>query len=454
MTKNHKNIGLYLYLLCVSVYLLLKSSSLLAIDGYLRFALTESLVERCSVSSYGTGLPAQSVLQIPLYLIGRAVEDFGCFQGRNNAREFFVGLLNTFITSLSVVLFFIVSLKLGFQKKSALVLALLFAFASTAFLYARFNSNEPTVCLFLLGLYFAILNLKEKSSWGNALFLAIMLFCLICSHYGMIPVALAAGVLVILKRKALGLKESQLFAIIALSVVALFLCAAYNDARYGSFWLTGYENQRFSTPTFTGLYGLLFSPGKSLFLYDPLVLLSLFWFGKFFRREGNTWSAFFVIAIPLYRLALYAHWHAGFGSMAWSSRRFLPVLPFVLIPLGVMLDRFNKLGKCKRVVIIAIITFSVLVQLLSIAVHYKHYWLTMGFDEWMPYARHFFSFTDGPLVGQFRILIEAFSHPEYFDFFWISQFPAHPFAVSGAIIALFSIMVVSIFSLKKSFHRT
>jgi len=452
MTKIDKNIALYLYLLCASVYLLSKSSSLLAIDGRIRFALTESLVERYSVSSYGTGLPAQSVLQIPLYLVGKTIKDVGCFQGRDNAREFFVGLLNSFITPISVVLLFAVSLKLGFQKRTALTLALLFAFATTAFLYARFNGNEPTLCLFLLGTYFAILNLKEKMSWRNVLFLAGMLFSLILSHYGIIPVALAAGLLVILKRKDLSLKKIHQIAIIAIMIGALFLCAWYNHARYSSFWLTGYESQKFSTPTFIGICGLLFSPGKSVFLYDPLILLSLFWFGKFFRTKKDVWSIYFIIIIPLYRLMVYAHWHSAFGSFTWGSRRFLPVLPFLLLPFGVAVEKYFSLKRWKKILIIAVIVLSTLIQLLAISVHWKYYWISIGPDRWWPYLRRIFSFTDGPLVGQVRILIEAFSRPEYFDFFWISQFQAHPLVVSGALIALFSVMAVSILGLKKSFR--
>ena len=64
-------------------------------------------------------------------------------------------------------------------------------------------------------------------------------------------------------------------------LVAILLVGAYNAVRFGSPAETGYGEtaQAFTTPLYIGLYGLLLSPGKSVFLYAPILLAAIFgWF--------------------------------------------------------------------------------------------------------------------------------------------------------------------------------
>jgi len=71
-------------------------------------------------------------------------------------------------------------------------------------------------------------------------------------------------------------RRARDLAIFALPVL-LFLALAlgYNFMRFGSLFQTGYGGMAvFSTPLLVGLYGLLFSAGKSLFLYAPIVALA------------------------------------------------------------------------------------------------------------------------------------------------------------------------------------
>ncbi|MEA3506801.1 MAG: glycosyltransferase family 39 protein [Elusimicrobiota bacterium] len=358
--------------------------------------------------------------------------------------------MNSLVTPLSVVCLFGIALRLNFKSRTALILALLFAFNTTAFLYARFNGNEPHLSLLLLGSFYFILRLKEKVSWGNVICLGLIISFLIMDHYAAIPLAFITVSLIFIRRKELELTRYHLFAILFMFLSSLLFCFYYNFARYGSPFITGYDGQNLSTPVYAGLFGLLFSPGKSVFLYNPLILLSLFWFRRFFRGRKNIWLYYFIIFIPLYRLLLYAHWHDWHGGLGWSSRRLLPVIPFLILPLGAALENFTSLKKYKKILIVFTIFASFLIQLLSIVVHYKYYWIAIVGDMAGLYLSRFFSFIDGPFVGQIKILVSAFSQPRYFDCFWVRQFSSHPLGVSLSILILLSIMIISIFNLKKS----
>ncbi|HEV2125769.1 MAG TPA: phospholipid carrier-dependent glycosyltransferase, partial [Chloroflexota bacterium] len=62
-------------------------------------------------------------------------------------------------------------------------------------------------------------------------------------------------------------------------------------------WRGGLERGWLDFPLWSGLYGLLISPGKSLFLYSPPLLLALVGAVLFFRRHRE--RAFIFLALPL-----------------------------------------------------------------------------------------------------------------------------------------------------------
>ncbi len=103
---------------------------------------------------------------------------------------------------------------------------------------------------------------------------------------------------------------------------------------------TGYEKEPgFTTPLFEGLGGLLFSPGKSLFLFAPPLLLVPLGLWLTYRRgllSGRV-AAVLVAAQTLASLLFNATWWAWTGNFAWGPRLIMPVLPLLawtLAPVG------------------------------------------------------------------------------------------------------------------------
>lgn len=459
--KRAKNLtgNAWLFCLCASVYLLVKSNNLLAIDGTCRFQLTENLVERGSFTPACRFLPAQSILQAPLYLAGKAFGNLMAREMQIPAREFFVGCFNSLIAPFAALLLFRIALRLRFRERVALGLALIFSFTTAVFHYARFNSNEPLLTVLLLSPFYFILCLREERGWRNLVLLGVALAFLIIDNYGMFPVALVTTALILFRNRDFKLSRPQCAVLLLMVATAVAFSSYYNHVCYGSPWMTGYQGQGRSTPGWDGLYGLLLSPGKSFFLYNPVLLLSLFWMGRFLRRNRDFWLRYFMIYVPLYFLALYSclaglHscWIGWSGGWVWGPRYLVPILPFLILPLGVALERYGSIGIWGKALFTTVVAASFIVQLVSIVVHYQYYWITIENWRTAPFYWRYFSLTEGPFVGQFRVLREALSsHPEYFDFCWAKQFSRYPVAVSLSVGGLIIVLTLSIIGLRKSF---
>ncbi len=112
------------------------------------------------------------------------------------------------------------------------------------------------------------------------------------------------------------------------------LTLAHNWLRFQSLSEQGYPGEGFTGPIAQGLYGLLLSPGKSVFLYAPLMLalpLALVPFARRFPRE-----ALFVAALSLITLLESAAWWMWWGGWGWGPRFLVPLMPFWVLALGML----------------------------------------------------------------------------------------------------------------------
>jgi len=110
----------------------------------------------------------------------------------------------------------------------------------------------------------------------------------------------------------------------------------YNHVRFGDFLNQGYTaladgELGFNVPLASGVYGLLFSSGKSVFQYAP-VLLAAVWAVPYFWRERR--RDLWLIAIPsLVTLGVIGKWWAWSGDWGWGPRLLLPVVPLACLPI-------------------------------------------------------------------------------------------------------------------------
>lgn len=127
------------------------------------------------------------------------------------------------------------------------------------------------------------------------------------------------------------------------------------------------------------MFGLLFSPGIGLFIFAPILFTSIISFFDFYKK--NKFECFFFLGI----ITIFVVWFAGFwapwhGLQGWSARYMLPIIPFLLIPLGASLEiRRGKLFFTSLIILGVIGIFfnlSYLVQDVS-----WYVWGLMGYTD-------------------------------------------------------------------------
>jgi hypothetical protein len=111
---------------------------------------------------------------------------------------------------------------------------------------------------------------------------------------------------------------------IAIAIGGILL-AAYNWARFGSTLNFGYPEGNLSVPFFTGLHAMFLSPGRSLFVYSPILLLAIP--GAWFFLQRQRWLTIFCLFVVLSYAAIVASWGPLGWGLSWGMRLMTPTLP-------------------------------------------------------------------------------------------------------------------------------
>jgi drug/metabolite transporter superfamily protein YnfA len=134
-----------------------------------------------------------------------------------------------------------------------------------------------------------------------------------------------------------GFRPTPLLAMLVGAAIGVAPLLAYNDIAFGSPLEQGYGIKTFATPIQTGLYGLLASPSRGLFVYTPYVIFAFLALLKAWRWPGEVagrlrgLSLAWIVALVAY--AMYSEWWGGrvFGSRFLDD--FAPIL-FVALAWG------------------------------------------------------------------------------------------------------------------------
>ncbi|MCP3904747.1 MAG: hypothetical protein GY715_14060 [Planctomycetes bacterium] len=181
---------------------------------------------------------------------------------------------------------------------------------------------------------------------------------------------------------------------VAAGVVVVATVPLYNWIRFGNALDTGYGRYYeafggvFSTDLLTGLRGHLLSPGKSVFLYVPwLVLLPPALLMPGVRRRLGRLGVALLVMIALH-LLIYSKFIFWAGAFGWSVRFHVSIMPLLFVPIAVWLDRAT-LKRGVRVALVLLATASVLIQLAGRALndgleHRQHPEYYTGPDNLIP----------------------------------------------------------------------
>ncbi|HNT33494.1 MAG TPA: hypothetical protein PKH07_00675, partial [bacterium] len=310
--------GILIFLFALSLYVFTMGGRIYSPDCEIMFRTTESIVERFETSieplmgfatrqsadgrEYAQYGIAQSVLAVPFYLAGKAlsaVVDESFLQTLREdtiqyyplslsayTKRFGVSFYNLFVTALTVTLVYFLTRGIYRCEKMGIFCALLYGIGTVAWPQSKPFFSEATAAFFLL-LCFAV-QCGDCLKGQHFLLAGFALGMALLTRVDSVVAFPALGLFALLRAFETGMRRgadtrTALLRIVAFAlpvILALVFIAGYNHFRFGSFTATGYEDQEegiaFETPILVGLYGQLFSAGKGLFVYSPVLIL-LFW---------------------------------------------------------------------------------------------------------------------------------------------------------------------------------
>lgn len=441
------HIALFLFLL--AIYLLTYTPRINSSDGLAMFATAESLARRGALdieqirwlglqqgafgldgllySRKGIGVP---VGLLPLTWLGLATPWFGPVGASL--------LFNAIVTALTAVLLSAYLRALNFSRRTGILVALIFGLATLAWPYAKSLFSDPFSGLLLLATALALLKFKQRTgaekqrSSGAKLFSPALTYPLlaglllgwnIATRYAEALFVPVFGLLLLyylftIYNLQFTIYDSKLaipplLAFTTPLVIIGLGLLAFNLSRYGDPLNTGYlPNETFSAIWWEGVLGQLLSPGRGLLLYCPVLILSLWGIAPFFRRFPA--EAIAALSVILIHLLLYGKWFMWHGGYAWGPRFMVPTLPFWALFLAPVVEqilhessgRRSVVGsRLFRVALLLLVAFSLVPQLLAVAIDFAPFQNTL-LDTGLPlFARQtFFDPQYAALLGAWRFI--------------------------------------------------
>jgi len=150
------------------------------------------------------------------------------------------------------------------------------------------------------------------------------------------------------------------FQLVAAAVPSIALVGWSDWIRYHSLFNHGYDGEQFSNPLLVGLYGILLSSGKSIFLFSPPLILGVLGWRVFAQRDRLRSDAWLFLSIAVAQLILFAKWWDWSSDDAWGVRFVIPGVLLMCIPLVAILAR--------RKLVIPLVGAGIAIQLLAVLV--------------------------------------------------------------------------------------
>lgn len=350
-------------------------------------------------SWYGIG---QSLLMLPADLVGTWIAHWPIFSGYEDdpaVRSIFVSYTtNILLNVLTALISFRLLRQLTFSVKETVAGVLALMFCTTHLHYTQnLQENNYIMLLTLVGFSYQYEWLRtgnRRALWIGSGALGLNLLTRVTTALDLT----AAGIflLAVLWFERVQVRElwkrALAYCQVAIPVYTVFAVAerAYSFYRFGS-WTQTYipifarvsreqdptlpSNFPWSTPFHQGVLGALFKPEKSIFLFDPLLILALLLVAMLWRRLGVEVRAYIVSSLSLLigYICFYARYTYWAGDFAWGDRYVSTAVEMVaLLSLPLLLRYRANLGSWVWNVGIVFIAISFIIQLASLA-----FWLPL-----------------------------------------------------------------------------
>ena len=313
------------------------------------------------------------------------------------------------VSGLLVALFYLFERGLGATRRSALIAAGLLGATTYVACHAVFFLRHTTEALAVLG-SFAALHTWRRG--GRLRWLAIGSLCASLLVLIRVPAVVAgpalAGYLLWTLRERARREDAPPWprmlaaaALPALAIAAIHM--GVNFLKWGT-WIASpmlAQSPLLRGSLLQGLHGLLLSPGASVFVYSPLLLLLPLTLPDFARRQrAECVTAVAIVASFLALCGPFLFWHG-----LWSSpgpRYLFVATPLLMLPLGPWLDGARRAWQWLLLAGLALA--GLVVQIGLLAAHWRRTVVLMGYQDEIATVPFLFDAARSPIVGCLRSL--------------------------------------------------
>lgn len=306
----------------------------------------------------------------------------------------------SFYSALAPVIYYKIVHRVYQSKKIAVSLSLILSSATMLLPYSIIGMEHFLTLTFSILIYYLV-KYEQEHSQNDLIWIGFWLgACFSVKAYAGILMPAVLIFLFYLELKVYKLSFSdflkRILIFAAPAVCFVSISVFYNIIRFGNLFAGRYSmSWEFQYDSFwLGLYGYLFSAGKSVFIYNPILILSVFYYRKFFKQYCQL-SYLFILLIVFFLMP-----HLGFRfwtDEAWGPRKLLPLIPILLLPLGLGLKSGLLASILKKTAFYCLLTASFLMQFLGALYDYgTQMWLLRQINldsihlmQFMPRLSHF-----------------------------------------------------------------
>ncbi|MDX2092428.1 MAG: hypothetical protein SFX73_31485 [Kofleriaceae bacterium] len=275
------------------------------------------------------------------------------------------------------LVFFLLCLDLGAARRRAFLWTAILMFATTCAVYARVVYSEIWQATFVVMVLREALRFRADPSMRQTLRLGLAASLLVLTKLVYL-LSIGPAFLLLLVRATPEVRVRRFPVLVAILAGAGAVYAGFNLARWGSLTDTGYGETlgQLGNLPIVGLYGILFSAGKSILLFSPPMVLGFVAAPEFWRRHRD--AALLVAALVVGPMLLAACLLSWPGDYAWGTRYMVFATPLFLLPVAIV-------GEFPRWLTRSLVGFGVVIQLLGASFYFTQYvWLShVTRAEWL-----------------------------------------------------------------------
>ncbi len=279
------------------------------------------------------------------------------------------------ITALTVVFIQRILLKIGLSNPFTIPVCLLLAFGTYMMPHGRTLFTEPLTAFCLSASLFMFLKFRDdpaETKW--ALFAGLFWAYAVLTRLDTLITGPAAAWFILFIKKGeqfqLDFRPKAFLSFAAPFVIVFLTILLYNQFRFDSFFSSGYEDQtegvKFATPLLVGLHGFFFTPGRSLFLYSPLLIFFPWGIMKLYKKDA--WFTVGLSLLCLLYLVVMSKWQNWAGGWDWGPRHIYQITPLLFIFAAAFFDGKKVWDSfIKKAGWVVLISISVLIQIIGLS---------------------------------------------------------------------------------------